>query len=60
MAAANLTVIPDKYEHLKDENIQLKGSHQQLEEQVKLIATKLKRQITQLKSDKVIKNSFTA
>lgn len=33
----------DKYELLRDENIKLKSSHQELEDQVKVIATKLKR-----------------
>ena len=37
---------PDKLEILKDQNIQLKSRHKDLEEQVKLIATKLKRQMT--------------
>lgn len=39
----------DKYEVLREENIDLKSKHQHLEEKVKLIATKLKRQIGQLK-----------
>ena len=40
---------PDKLEVLKDQNIHLKTNKKDLEEQVKIIATKLKRQIRQLK-----------
>lgn len=37
------TYFPDKYEVLIDENIKLKGNHIQLEDQVKIIAAKLRR-----------------
>jgi hypothetical protein len=42
--------------------MKLKSHHKELEEQVKIIATKLKRQITQLKKDRVVggKTTFTA
>lgn len=43
---------PDKYEILRDENIYLKTQHKQLEEQIKLIAVKLKRQVTQIKQER--------
>jgi|DEB19_MinimDraft_2_1074335.scaffolds.fasta_scaffold886025_1 hypothetical protein len=33
----------DQYEIMRDENIQLKTRHKELEEQIKLIAVKLKR-----------------
>jgi len=36
---------PDKLEVLKDQNMHLKSRHKDLEEQVKIIATKLKRQM---------------
>lgn len=38
-------VYPDKLEILKDENISLKTDHNQLEEHVRVIAAKLRRQI---------------
>ena len=34
---------PDRYELLRDENTHLKKAHKELEEQIKLIAIKLKR-----------------
>lgn len=33
----------DKYNTLRDENLQLKSRHKQLEESIKIIAVKLKR-----------------
>jgi hypothetical protein len=59
---ADASYFPDKLEILKDQNLKLKSHHKELEEQVKIIATKLKRQITQLKKDRIVggKNYFTA
>lgn len=53
---------PDKLELLKDQNIHLKNTKRDLEEQVKIIATKLRRQINQLKKDRLVggKNTVTA
>lgn len=39
---------------LREQNMHLKGRGRELEEDVKMIATKLKRQITQLKRDKIV------
>ena len=35
--------MPDRVERLRDENIHLRSSHNQLEDQVKVIAAKLRR-----------------
>ena len=43
---------PDRYELLRDENTHLKKAHKELEEQIKLIAIKLKRQVGQIKTDR--------
>lgn len=53
---------PDKLEILRNENIQLKSKQRDLEGQVKIIATKLKRQINQLKKDRLVgdKSKLTA
>lgn len=40
--------------NLKDENMKLKSKKVELEDEVKMIATRLKRTITQLKRDKII------
>lgn len=45
----------DKYDTMRDENLQLKTRHKQLEESIKIIAVKLKRQVSQLKSDRAQK-----
>ncbi len=41
-----------QYEQLRDDNIQLKTSHKKLQEQIKVIAVKLKRQVEQLKDNR--------
>lgn len=46
--------VPDKLERLKDENLNLKRHQGDLETDVKVISTQLKRMIEQLKSDKII------
>jgi len=53
---------PDKLEQLKDQNINLKSTQKDLEEQVKFIEVKLRRQINQLKKDRLVggKGTFTA
>lgn len=45
---------PDKLEVLRDENIHLKSRKKDLEEKVKIIATKLKRQINTLRKDRLV------
>ena len=46
--------VPDKLERLKDENLNLKRHQQELENDVKIISTQLRRMVEQLKSDKII------
>ena len=53
--------VPDKFELLKDQNIHLKRKYHDLETDIKLISTQLRRQIELLKGDKLIlgkANSF--
>lgn len=46
--------VPDKLEKLKDENLNLKRHQVELDNDVKIISTQLKRMIEQLKSDKIV------
>ena len=48
------SIFPDKLETLKDENINLKNRQKELETDIKIIATKFKRQITLLKKDRFV------
>ena len=48
------TKVPDKLEQLKDQNQGLKKHQQDLNTEVKVISTQLRRMIEQLKSDKVL------
>jgi hypothetical protein len=50
---------PDKYEILKDENLQLQRHQNTLSEQVKVIQAKLQRQIQHLSKNKLIVNQTT-
>ena len=57
-------LFPDKLEILKDDNIRLKATQKQLEQEVKVIATKFQRQINLLKKERLVgkvgqKNSIT-
>ena len=45
-------VAPDKLERLKDENLALKRNQTEMQNEIKVISTKLKRLTEQLKSDK--------
>lgn len=52
---------PDRLEQLKDQNTQLKTKQRDLEQQVKLISTKLQRQISIINSERFAgKNRITA
>lgn len=48
---------PDKLEKLKDENIKLKVKHQDMNTEIKVISTQLKRVVQHLKDDKMLPSS---
>ena len=48
------SLFPDKLETLKDTNMSLKNHQRDLENEIKIIATKFKRQITLLKKDRLV------
>lgn len=47
-------MFPDRLEVLKDDNIRLKGTQKDLESDIKVIATKFKRQINLLKKERLV------
>jgi chromosome segregation ATPase len=47
-----ITQETDRYEQLREENTDLKKRHKQLEEEIRQVAVKLKRQVQQIKSDR--------
>ena len=50
----NKAMFPDRLEVLKDDNIRLKGTQKELESDIKVIATKFKRQINLLKKERLV------
>ena len=46
--------VPDKLELLKDQNLHLKRHQQDLDTDIKIISTQLRRMVEQLKGDKLI------
>ena len=58
-------MFPDRLECLKDDNIRLKSTQKELESEIKVIATKFKRQINLLKKERLVgqtgqRNAITA
>ena len=47
-------LFPDKLELLKDDNMRLKATQKDLESEIKIIATKFKRQINLLKKERLV------
>ena len=47
-------LFPDRLETLKDDNMQLKATQRELESEIKIIATKFKRQINLLKKERLV------
>lgn len=47
-------MFPDRLEVLKDDNIRLKSTQKELESEIKVIATKFKRQINLLKKERLV------
>lgn len=50
-------MFPDKLETLKDDNIRLKSTQKQLEQDIKIIATKFQRQMTLLRKERLVGGS---